>query len=113
MALQGARCFRRVRWPQPEGDIRGLHRLLHHAQQLLAQLLQVHLLRSVALKACQRSGRIILAAIEAPINDRLDARRSGWKSAAMASVEMNDGHAAVLADDAPAGSACSPIIRPT
>src|SRR5947209_17861178 len=31
-----------LRWTQPERDMRGLHCLLYHLQQMLAQLLQVH-----------------------------------------------------------------------
>src|SRR5260221_11400232 len=61
------------RWTQPQRDMRGLHRLLHHGQQLLAQLVQVHLLPQGGAESGHGLGGVILATIEAPVNDPLDA----------------------------------------
>jgi len=62
--------FRRA---QPQGDVRRLHRLLHHHQQLLAQLVQVHLLAQVRAKGGDRLGGVIPAAIEPPVDGALHA----------------------------------------
>ena len=61
--------FRRT---QPERNMRGLHRLLHHGQQVPAQLLQVDFLAQGSAERGHGLGGIILAAIEAPVNDPLD-----------------------------------------
>jgi len=53
--------------------MRRLHRLLHHGQQLLAQLVQVHFLAQGGAERCQGLSGVILAAVEAPVNDPLDA----------------------------------------
>ena len=57
---------------QPERDMRGLHRLLHHGQQVLAQLVQVHFLTQGGAEGCHGPGGVILAAIEAAINELLE-----------------------------------------
>jgi hypothetical protein len=44
---------------------------LHHGLQLLAQLVQVHLLAKRCTEGCHDPGAVILAAIEAPINNAL------------------------------------------
>jgi len=51
----------------PQGDMRGLHRLLHHGDKLLTQLIESTSLRKVALKAA-----VILAA--SYCGDRSDGR---------------------------------------
>src|SRR5713226_3881175 len=61
------------RWTQPERDMCWLHRLLHHGQQVIVQLVQVHLLAQRGTVGCHDLGGVILAAIEAPINDALNA----------------------------------------
>jgi hypothetical protein len=56
-----------VSWPgfaKPQREIRGLHSLLDHCQQILIQLLQVHLLAKGVAEARHHPGRIVLAAIE-------------------------------------------------
>ena len=65
--------LRLFRLPQPERDRSWLHGLLHHRQQLLAHLLQIKRLSQRGAEGSQRLFRIILAAIEAPINDMLEA----------------------------------------
>src|SRR6266446_8570032 len=58
----------RCRWAQPERDMGRLHRLLDDGEQRLPQLIRVHLMTQGGAEGSQRLGRIILAAIEAPIN---------------------------------------------
>ncbi len=62
-----------LHWANPQGERSRLHRLLHHCQQLLAQLVQVHLLAQVRAKGCDSLGRIIPVAIETPVNALLNA----------------------------------------
>ena len=50
-----------------------LHRLLNDGEQLLAQLVQVHFLAQRCAERLQGLGRIILATVEALVDDRLDA----------------------------------------
>ncbi len=69
-------CFL-FRFAQPERDMRWLHRLLHHGQQLIVQLVQVHLLAQCSTEGGHDLGCVILAAIEAPINDSLDTAAQG------------------------------------
>ena len=54
-----------------------LHRLLYHCEQLFAQLRQVELVLQGRTEAGQHSFRVIFAAIEATINDGLDALAQG------------------------------------
>jgi hypothetical protein len=58
---------------QPQGDMRRLHRLLHHRHQVLTQCCQVHFIAQSGAERFQRAGSIVLAAVEAAINDSLDA----------------------------------------
>ena len=62
----------RLRRGQPQGDVRWLHRLLHHCYQLLPQLVQLDLVAQRGTKSRQGLGCVILAAIEAAINNLLD-----------------------------------------
>ena len=57
----------------PQGESCGLHRLLHHSKQLVVQLIQIHLLTKIRTEGGNGSGRVILAAIEAPVDDALQA----------------------------------------
>src|SRR5437016_3874684 len=54
---------------QPERDMGGLHRLLHHGHQLLAQLSQVKLIAQRSTEGLDDFGCIILAPVEATIDD--------------------------------------------
>ena len=54
-----------------------LHRLLNDVEQVLTQLLQVHFLAQGGAEGCHGLGGIILAAIEAPVNNPLDALAQG------------------------------------
>src|SRR5260370_5540769 len=53
-----------------------LHGLLHHLQQLRTQLVQVHLIAQRGTESSHDLRCIIFAAIEAAIDDPLDAPRS-------------------------------------
>src|SRR6266699_3624063 len=62
-----------VGWRQPEPDMGGLHGLGDHGDQFLSQLLQVHLMAQGGAEGFQRLSGIVLAAVEAAINDSLHA----------------------------------------
>ena len=61
------------RLAQPERDMGRLHRLVDDGQQVLAYLLQVYFTLQRGAEGRQRLLGIILAAIEAAINEDLDA----------------------------------------
>src|SRR5436305_15281423 len=63
----------RCRWAHPERDMRWLHRLLDHGEQFLHQQVQVHFLAQGAAESCDGLDSVILTAIEATINDPLNA----------------------------------------
>src|SRR6266699_4145157 len=65
------------RWTQPERDMRWLYGLLDHCYQVLAQLVQIHLLAQGGAEICHGLSSVILAAIETTINDGLDAMAQG------------------------------------
>lgn len=65
------------RWTQPERDVRWLHGLLHDCYQLPVQVIQVHLIAQCRAERCQRAHGVILAAIEAPVNEPLNATAQG------------------------------------
>src|SRR6266516_8063353 len=85
---------------QPQRDMRGLHRLLHDSQQLIAQLIQVYLLPQGDAESCHRLGGVILAAVEAPVNDPLDALAERLEQDIDRQGGDDDGDPIVLADDA-------------
>jgi hypothetical protein len=58
---------------QPERDMRRPHRLLDGAHQVLAQLAQVHLAPQRCRKFGQGAGRIVFGAIEAAVDEGLNA----------------------------------------
>src|ERR1700686_764786 len=66
-----------VGWRQPERDMARLHRLPDHRHQMPPQLLQVHFIGQGGPKLRQRPSRIILAAVEATIDDGLNAMAQG------------------------------------
>ena len=66
--------FRRGPWcAQPERDMRGLHRLLHDCHQVLAQRVEVHLTALPGAKRIQCLGGIVFVAIEAAVDNLLQA----------------------------------------
>ncbi|HCJ33256.1 MAG TPA: hypothetical protein DHV65_03030, partial [Ktedonobacter sp.] len=68
------------RLAQPQRDMGRLHRLLHYGDQLFAQACQVGLRTQCHAKCVDDPLGIILAAIEAPIDEALDARAQGLES---------------------------------
>src|SRR5438045_1056185 len=58
-------------WAQPERDMYGLHRLLHHGQHLPAQLIQVNFLAQGGAESGERLGCIVLATVETSVKDGL------------------------------------------
>jgi len=81
-AESGGWVFRSGGAAQPERDVRRLHCLLHRGLQLFAQLVQVHLLAKRCTEGCHDLGAVILAAIEAPINNALNALAQGLEQGA-------------------------------
>ena len=67
--------------------MRWLHRFLHHGQQLLAQMVQVNLVAQRCAESGQNLGGVILAAIEALVNDRLDTLAQGLSDEKATRVE--------------------------
>ena len=62
---------------QPERDMCGLHRLLDHCQQMLAQVIQIYLIPQGGAEGRRSLLGIIPAPIEAPVNDRSDLTAHG------------------------------------
>ena len=58
---------------QPQRDVGGLHRLPYHPYQVVAQCLQVGLVPQLGGEGFQGLSGIVLAAVEAPVYERLDA----------------------------------------
>ena len=58
---------------QPQGDMGRLHGFLDNPGQVLAQALQVHLMAQRGVESIQGSGCVIFAAIEAAVNQCLEA----------------------------------------
>src|SRR6266699_6511647 len=88
------------RWTQPERDMGWLHRLLHHRQQALAQLVQVHLVAQGGTESGQGLSGVILAAVETPVNNPLDALAERLEQNVDRQRGEDNSHAVVLADDA-------------
>jgi hypothetical protein len=72
---------------QPQRDVGWLYRLVHHAHQLIAEPVQVGLITQLGREGFQGLSRIVLAAVEAPVYERLDAAPEGMNSAAITRVE--------------------------
>ena len=77
--LQALRLLSGTPFPrtQPEGDLRGLHRLLHNRHEVLTHVLQIYLLAQCGAECGERLLGIIFLAIEAPINERLQTPPHG------------------------------------
>jgi hypothetical protein len=58
---------------QPQTNELRLHALVHHLQQIGAQSLEVGLVAHCAAEGRQYLGGVVLAAVEALVDDRLDA----------------------------------------
>src|SRR5215207_2009487 len=53
---------------QPHRDVGGLHRLLHHPQQLVVQSLEVRLIAEPGGEGLQRLPHVVLSPVEAPVH---------------------------------------------
>lgn len=62
---------------QPQRHMRWLHRLLHHCYQLLAELVEIDFAAQRGVERLQCPGGIVLATVEAPVNDVLNATAQG------------------------------------
>jgi hypothetical protein len=82
--------------------MRGLHRLLHHGDELLAQLLQVHLMAQRGAKGCQGTCCIIFAAVEAAIYSCLDTLAQGVEEGKDSEGGDNDSNLGGLIKEPPA-----------
>src|SRR5437764_6660346 len=89
----------RFSWPQPERDMRGLHRLLHRRHQFLPQLIQIHLIAQGRTESSKRPCRIILTSVEAAVNDLLDASAKRLEKGRDGQGGDDDGDAVVVADN--------------
>jgi len=69
--LTGRGCL--YQWTEPRGGRRWLHRLVDHRHQLGRERVQVDLIAQAGAEHLDRVGRIVFAAVEAPVNERLDA----------------------------------------
>src|SRR5579859_3098429 len=84
----------------PERDIFRLHRLFDHRQEMLAQLRQVNLVAQRCTECCYRAGSIILTAIEAMIDDGLNAVTQRLEDGRNHQGGDHDGNVAIGVDDA-------------
>src|SRR5215211_1678832 len=70
-------CLLALRSPrvgmQPQRDVRGLHRLPYHPHQILLQRLEVRLVPQLDGEGFQGLPGVVLAAVEAAVNEGLDA----------------------------------------
>src|SRR5919199_4347085 len=66
----GRPCGRHV--PDPDRDVRWLHRLLDDREQVLGQAVEVNLIAQCRTESLERACRIVLAPVEAPVDERLD-----------------------------------------
>ena len=72
---------------QPQRGVSRLHRLPNHPYQIVAQGFQVGLVPELGGEGFQGLPRVVLPAVEAAVDERLDARRRGLNSAAITRVE--------------------------
>jgi hypothetical protein len=58
---------------QPQREVGGLHRLLYHPYEVVGQSIEVRLVSQFRGEALQSLPRIVLLAVEAPVDEGLDA----------------------------------------
>ena len=78
----------------------GLHGFLHNAQQVLPQLAQVHFAAQRGAEHLYGLGCIILPTVKAPVDELLNTMAQGVEENIDCQSGDDNGHAAVLADDA-------------
>ena len=79
--------------------MRWLHGLLHDRNQVLAQLGQVHFMTKGSTESPHRFGRIILATVEAPIDDLLNTTAQGQEERGNNQRRDDNDHIIILLDD--------------
>jgi hypothetical protein len=62
--------WRLRRWPQPQRCLGGLHRLVHHRQQLAPERVQVELVAQVGAERLDRLGGVMAAVVLGPAAPR-------------------------------------------
>ena len=72
---------------KPQGGVLGLHCSAYYPHQVVAEDVQVRLFAQPGVEGCQRLCCIILAAVEAPIYEKLDTSPQRVNRAAIARVE--------------------------
>ena len=73
--------------PQPDRHVHRLYRLAHDGLQVGAQRLELDLLAQAGAERLERALRVVLAPVEATIDQRCTRERSGRNRAATTSVE--------------------------
>jgi hypothetical protein len=79
-------CVGRSLRSQPERRPGWLHGLVDHGQQLAGQGGQVELVAETGREPLHGAGGVVAAAVEVPVDQRLNPPRAGWKSATTARV---------------------------
>jgi hypothetical protein len=64
-------ALRHCIWAQSKSDVRRLHHLLYHAHQIFAECVQVCFVTQLGREGFQGLSSIVLAAVEAPVYERL------------------------------------------
>src|SRR5260370_32083170 len=62
-----------LRLTQPERDMGGLHRLMHHSYQFLPQRIQIHLIAQCRAESSQRTCRVIFVTVKSSVDGGLNA----------------------------------------
>src|SRR5260370_25195187 len=78
----------------------GLHRLLDHCYEMLAQLRQINLVAKCGTESRHRASSIILATIEATIDDGLDAMAQGLEESCNDERRDHDSDRVILVEHA-------------
>ncbi len=84
---------------QPQRDQCWLHRLLSRRHESLAQLRQINLIAQRLAESCQDFLRVILVAVEAPVNKILDTRAQGLECTGYCQRGSNNDYTVCLADE--------------
>ncbi len=69
---------------QPQRDVGGLHRLPYHSHEIVSQRLQVRLVSQLLREPLKSLRGVVLAAVEAAVDDGLDASPQGVETQASA-----------------------------
>jgi hypothetical protein len=75
--LSGPLTVSRLVGVQPQGDVGRLHGLPHHPDEIIAECVEVGFVAKLGREGVQGLGSVVLAAVEAPIYEGLDAPPEG------------------------------------